>query len=76
VAWRVHPSRDRGRDPVEILRGGDTIVVLLHVVAKGRASGIPTGMEAAHVLTMRDGRVAKVEAFMKRDQALEAAGLS
>jgi ketosteroid isomerase-like protein len=62
-------------EPVEILRTGDRIVVLLHVVVKGKASGIPAGMEAGHVLTMRDGKVARVQAFLNRADTLAAAGL-
>jgi ketosteroid isomerase-like protein len=63
-------------EPVEILRVDDKIVVLLHVVVRGKASGAPSGMEAGHVLTLRDGRVARVQAYLSRDQALEAAGLT
>jgi len=62
-------------EPVEILRRGDKVVVLLHVVVKGKASGIPSGMEAGHVLTVRDGEVVRVQAFLSREQTLAAAGL-
>jgi ketosteroid isomerase-like protein len=62
-------------EPVEILRAGDKIVVFLDVVLTGRASGAPTGMEAAHVLTLRDGMVARVDAFINREAALAAANL-
>jgi ketosteroid isomerase-like protein len=62
-------------EPVEIIRAGDRVVVLLHVVVKGKASGIPSGMEGSHVLTLRDGKVARVQAFMTREQGLAAAGL-
>jgi uncharacterized protein len=63
-------------EPVEILRQGDKVVVLLHVVVKGKASGIPAGMEAGHVLTIRDGKVARVQAFLNRPDTLAAAGLA
>jgi ketosteroid isomerase-like protein len=62
-------------EPVEILRHGDKVVVILHVVVKGKASGIPSGMEGGHVLTVRDGKVARVQAFLSREQTLAAAGL-
>jgi ketosteroid isomerase-like protein len=62
-------------EPVEILRHGDKVVVMLHVVVKGKASGIPSGMEGGHVLTLRDGKVARVQAFLTREQTLAAAGL-
>jgi ketosteroid isomerase-like protein len=63
-------------EPVEILRTGDKIVVLLRVVVSGKASGVPAGMEAGHVLTMRAGKVARVQAFLNRTDALAAAGLA
>ncbi|MGH2980150.1 MAG: nuclear transport factor 2 family protein [Solirubrobacterales bacterium] len=74
---RQREAWDEARyEPVEVLRTGDKIVVLLHVVVKGKASGVPAGMEGAHVLTLRDGKVARVQAFMSREQALAAAGLA
>ena len=63
-------------EPVEILRTGDKVVVLLHVVVKGKASGIATGMDGAHVLTIQNGKVTRVRAFMNREEALAAAGLA
>lgn len=63
-------------EPLQILRKGDKVVVLLHVVVRGKASGIPSGWEGGHVLTLRDGKVARVEAFIDRAQALAAAGLA
>jgi ketosteroid isomerase-like protein len=62
-------------EPVEILRHRDKVVVLLHVAVKGKASGIPAGMEAGHVLTIRNGKVTRVQAFLSREQTLAAAGL-
>jgi ketosteroid isomerase-like protein len=32
-------------------------------------------MELAHLLTMRDGKVARTVEYLDRDEALEAAGL-
>ena len=62
-------------EPVEILRTGGRIVVLVDVTVTGKASGAPVGLEGAHVLTLRDGKIARVEAFTDRDRAFAAAGL-
>ena len=42
----------------------------------GEGSGAPVEMELAHVLTMRDGKVAQTVEYFDRAEALEAAGLS
>ena len=62
-------------DPVEIIRGGDRIVVLIDMRVTGKTSGAPVGVEGAHVFTLRDGKVVKVEAFVDRARAFAAAGL-
>jgi len=38
-------------EPVEIIRLGEKIVVLVDVQVTGRASGAPVSLEGAHVLT-------------------------
>jgi ketosteroid isomerase-like protein len=66
--WRFEPER--------FLDAGDQVVVFARLVGKGEASGAPFELEATHVLTVRAGRVASVQAYRDRSQALEAAGLS
>ena len=62
-------------EPVEILRAGDRIVVLIDMIVTGRSSGVPIHVEGAHILTLRDGKVAKVQAFTDRERARAAAGI-
>jgi ketosteroid isomerase-like protein len=38
-------------------------------------SGLPIDMELAHVLTLEDGRVRRLEEFTDRAEALKAVGL-
>jgi len=45
------------------------------VAVKGKASGVPASMDAGHVLTIRGGKVARVQAFLNRADTLAAAGL-
>jgi uncharacterized protein len=61
--------------PVDIVAAGDRAVVSLEVHARGRSSGVPVRLEVFHVLTVREGKVARVQAFVDRDQALREAGL-
>jgi ketosteroid isomerase-like protein len=50
--------------------------VFIRVVAKGGASGLGVVQKTAHVWTVRDGRLASIQIYRDRAQALEAVGLS
>jgi ketosteroid isomerase-like protein len=54
----------------------DKIVVLVVLHGKGKGSGAEVATPVAHVWTMRGDKVIRVEAYMDRAKALEAAGLS
>jgi ketosteroid isomerase-like protein len=69
-AWEA-----RRFEPVDLIRTDDGAVVFLEVTAKGRSSGAPVHLEVIHVLTLRDGRIVRVRAFLDREQALRAAGV-
>jgi len=61
----------------EILPAPDgRVVVLTWQRGKGRESGLPMSMEWAQVITVKDGKFRRVEAYDDRREALEAAGLS
>jgi ketosteroid isomerase-like protein len=66
---------ERHFDPVELMDAGEHVIVFLNLDAKGKSSGVPVHIELAHVLTFRDGKVVRVQAFIDRDQALRAAGM-
>jgi ketosteroid isomerase-like protein len=42
---------------------------------RGRGSGIPVDVQQYHVITVREGRVARLAWFLGREDALAAAGL-
>jgi ketosteroid isomerase-like protein len=56
--------------------GPDNVVVFHHEVAKGRESGAVVETDSATIQTVRAGKIVRVRAFLDRQQALEAAGLS
>ena len=60
----------------QIVDAGDRVVVLIRVVAEGGASGLAAVQETAHIWTVRDGRLASIQIYRDRSQALEAVGLS
>jgi ketosteroid isomerase-like protein len=63
-------------EPVEIVRLDDgRILVLVDMQVTGKASGAPVSVGGAHIFTLRDGKIAKVQAFTDRGRAFAAAGL-
>jgi ketosteroid isomerase-like protein len=63
-------------EPLEAKGKGDKVFLWVRFSGHGEGSGVPVEMELAHVLTMRDGRVARTAEYYDRAEALEAAGLS
>jgi ketosteroid isomerase-like protein len=54
----------------------DKVVALVRWRGRGIASGAQSDMELAIVWTLREGAIARVEFYLNRAKALEAAGLS
>lgn len=54
---------------------GERVIVLIRVVAEGGSSGIATERETAHLWTLRGGRLASIQIYRDRGQALAAVGL-
>ena len=63
-------------EPLEAKGNGDKVFLWVRFSGHGEGSGAPVEMETAHVLTMPDGRVARIAEYFDRDEALEAAWLS
>jgi ketosteroid isomerase-like protein len=64
-------------DLVEIIDAGDDAVVsVTRHRGRGRESGIEMDFEVFYVYWFRNGKLARLEMFFSRQQALEAAGLS
>jgi ketosteroid isomerase-like protein len=55
---------------------GDRVLVFLRVEGRGKGSGVPVVIHAADIWTIRDGKIASLEGFPDRAEALEAMGLS
>jgi ketosteroid isomerase-like protein len=63
---------------VEILdaqENDDKVLLWVHLTGHGAGSGIPIEMELAHVIAVRDGKIAYVAEFFDRAEALEHVGL-
>jgi ketosteroid isomerase-like protein len=53
----------------------ERVLAFLRITATGRASGIPTGVETANVYDFAEGRIARIDIYTDRSEALEAVGL-
>jgi ketosteroid isomerase-like protein len=59
----------------ELRDAGDQVVVLGHVRVRGQKSGVEFDQPMANLVTVRDGRLLRLEFFASPAEALEAAGL-
>jgi ketosteroid isomerase-like protein len=64
-------------EPTEIVDAGDDrVLVVYHERGRGKGSGVPFDRRFAVLLTVRASKVARLQYFSAREEALEAAGLS
>jgi ketosteroid isomerase-like protein len=61
--------------PEEFIDAGDRVLVRVRQMARGEASGIPVEGDFWFVFEMRGKRVAKWSFYIRRNEALKAAGL-
>jgi ketosteroid isomerase-like protein len=62
--------------PERFIDCGDQVLVFLRSEARGRTAGLEINEQWAHLVTVRDGKIVRLQQFRDRDEALEAAGLS
>jgi ketosteroid isomerase-like protein len=62
-------------EPEEFIERGDLVLVRGKGRIRGRGSGIGLEQTVFHVWEIRDGKAVRLEVYLDREQALEAAGL-
>jgi hypothetical protein len=62
-------------EPLEMIDAGDRVVVPTSFGGKARHTGIPATFAVVHVWTMREGKVAALDMYRDRSEALKAVGL-
>lgn len=60
----------------EVIESGDSVVVGVHITARGRGSGIEVDVRFYAQMKVRDGKIVYIYDHEDRTAALEAAGLS
>jgi ketosteroid isomerase-like protein len=68
TTWRFEAER--------FIDAGHSVIALIRVVAEGEHSGLGAVQETAHVWKVRGGRLASIQIYRDRAQALEATGVS
>ena len=63
-------------EPGEAIDAGDDVVMNLRIHGRGSASGAEFDLASWWAFTFRNGRVVRCFAYIDRDRALEAVGLS
>jgi ketosteroid isomerase-like protein len=61
--------------PEELLDAGEKVVAMVRMRAWGALSGAPVEARVAHVLTLRDGKLLRLEYYGNREEALRDVGL-
>jgi ketosteroid isomerase-like protein len=67
---------ERRLEAEEFIDAGDDVVVLLHEYRRGRGSGVELETKTAVVVAVSGGRVVRIQGYMDRNAALQAAGVS
>jgi ketosteroid isomerase-like protein len=73
--WFSTFDRDYRFEIAETRDLGDRVFVVATHHGRGRASGVPVTQQTAYVYTVCEGKVCRVEVWVDRAEALEAAGL-
>ena len=59
----------------KVIDAGDRVVILHREYMRGKNSGVELELEAAVLIDLNGGRIVRIQGFMDRAAALEAAGL-
>jgi uncharacterized protein len=65
----------RRMEPQELIDAGDKVVASVRLVGVGKQSGVETTANAAHVWTLREGKIVRLTVFQTMEEALDAVQL-
>ena len=62
--------------PLELIDAGERVVVPLRFGGRARYTGMDVEFAVVHVVSVRDGKLARTDMYREKDEALAAAGLT
>jgi ketosteroid isomerase-like protein len=76
-AWRasLNAWEDFRAAPGEVFDAGEHVVVITHVTARGKSSGVETKASTATMWTLEGGKVVRLALYWDGSKAMRAAGL-
>jgi ketosteroid isomerase-like protein len=75
LAKWLEPWDQHHIEPEEFLEADDRVVAVIHLTGRGEASGMEVDQRFFQVYEVRNGRIVRVVEFVRRADALEAAGI-
>jgi ketosteroid isomerase-like protein len=60
----------------QLIDAGDQVIAMVTQRGRGRASGVAAELAMGQVVTVRDGKIVRIDIYPGRNEALQAAGLS
>ena len=74
--FKTFPFDEWAVELEEVIDAGDRVISMSRQHGRGASSGAVAELELAQVATLRDGQVVRIDNYLDRAKALEAAGLS
>jgi ketosteroid isomerase-like protein len=74
VEW-IEPWDEHDITATEVVEAHDQVLAVLHLTARGTASGMEIDQDFFQIYTVREGKIVRMVEFVDRDKALDAAGL-
>jgi ketosteroid isomerase-like protein len=74
--WLASWDAESYESSFEVMDAGDRVLVFWSQRMRGQGSGAPVKLASAQVLTIRGGRVRRIDNYTSRTEALKAAGLT
>jgi ketosteroid isomerase-like protein len=74
--FKTFPFEEWKIEAEELIDNGDQVVAFTRQRGRGATSGAGGELELTQIVTLRDRLIVRVDAYMDREKALEAAGLS
>ena len=74
--FAAFPLEEWEQELVDIIDCGEKVVLIAHQRGHGSSSGASVELEYIQLCTLRDGKMVRVDTYLDRGKALEAAGLS